>query len=206
MTEPPATIRELPAYARQRLQLALARRIAGLAAAAIGVPVRSLLAPPLQGGGGSAVAEAVDLTAAVALGAGLPAATIARTLGARQARSIRDRATRCVAVATVDPTLARRLARLRRQVEGWGPAAATGAGRSAAAACEAGVDQATANGSVRRLSRKDAAAELGISRQRLERLIHKGRIAETAAGVDIDQAKAARAAPPQAGRPRHGEA
>jgi hypothetical protein len=43
------------------------------------------------------------------------------------------------------------------------------------------------------LKRKDAAEELGFSRQRLEKLIKQGRIVETAEGVDIEQARAVRA-------------
>lgn len=41
--------------------------------------------------------------------------------------------------------------------------------------------------------RKIAAAELGFSRQRLEKLIKQGRVVETEDGVDIDQARAVRA-------------
>lgn len=40
----------------------------------------------------------------------------------------------------------------------------------------------------RLVSRKEAAAELGFSRQRLERLIKEGRVHETAAGIDVDRA------------------
>lgn len=43
------------------------------------------------------------------------------------------------------------------------------------------------------VSRKEAAAALGFTRQRLETLIKQGRIVETEAGVDLEQAKAARA-------------
>lgn len=42
------------------------------------------------------------------------------------------------------------------------------------------------------VSRKDAAAELGFSRQRLEKLIKQGRVVETADGVDLEQARAVR--------------
>lgn len=41
----------------------------------------------------------------------------------------------------------------------------------------------------RLVSRKEAAAELGFSRQRLETLIKQGRVHETAEGIDIDRAK-----------------
>lgn len=41
----------------------------------------------------------------------------------------------------------------------------------------------------RLVSRKEAAAELGFSRQRLETLIKQGRVHETADGIDIDRAK-----------------
>lgn len=43
------------------------------------------------------------------------------------------------------------------------------------------------------VSRKEAAAECGFSRQRLEKLIKQGRIVETADGVDIEQARRVRA-------------
>lgn len=43
------------------------------------------------------------------------------------------------------------------------------------------------------VSRKEAAAALGFTRQRLETLIKQGRIVETDAGVDLDQAQAVRA-------------
>jgi len=41
----------------------------------------------------------------------------------------------------------------------------------------------------RYVSRKDAATELGFSRQRLETLIKQGRVHETAEGIDINRAK-----------------
>lgn len=44
-----------------------------------------------------------------------------------------------------------------------------------------------------RVSRKEAAAELGFSRQRLEKLIKQGRIDENADGVDLEQARSVRA-------------
>jgi len=48
---------------------------------------------------------------------------------------------------------------------------------------------AKATQKARLVSRKDAAAELGFSRQRLEKLIKDGRVHETAAGIDIEQVK-----------------
>lgn len=42
------------------------------------------------------------------------------------------------------------------------------------------------------VSRKEAAADLGFSRQRLEKLIRQGRVIETEQGVDIEQARQVR--------------
>ena len=39
------------------------------------------------------------------------------------------------------------------------------------------------------VDRKTTAAALGVSRQRLEKLIHQGRVVETAKGIDLEKAK-----------------